>query len=146
MPKLDFLKNLFSSGASKLVESVGTAIDETVTNSEEKMELKRQMQQQIETFVENTTNAAAGVVTTEANGNWLQRSWRPIVMLSFAFIVVYQYFLAPVFNLTRIELPGQFWDLLEIGLGGYVVGRSVEKVVSNITDKMDIVPNKLKRK
>ena len=73
------------------------------------------------------------VILAEAKGNWLQRSWRPILMLSFGFIVIYVKFLAPVFYLTIPELEIEFWELLKIGIGGYVVGRSAEKISKNIT-------------
>jgi hypothetical protein len=54
-------------------------------------------------------------------------------MLAFGFIVIYVKFIAPVFNLTIPELEIEFWELLKIGIGGYVVGRSAEKISKNIT-------------
>ena len=73
------------------------------------------------------------VILAEAKGNWLQRSWRPILMLAFGFIVIYVKFIAPLFGLPIPTLENEFWDLLQLGIGGYVVGRSVEKVAGNIT-------------
>ena len=76
------------------------------------------------------------VIIAEAQGNWLQKSWRPILMLSIVAIVVNNYILFPYFSLfgasaTLLELPDKLWNLLTIGVGGYVVGRSAEKVVEN---------------
>ena len=53
-------------------------------------------------------------------------------MLVFVFIIANNYIIAPyakaLFDVELIlELPPQMWDLLKIGLGGYVVGRSAEK-------------------
>ena len=73
------------------------------------------------------------VIIAEAKGNWLQRSWRPILMLSFGFIVIYVKFIAPLFDLKIPELENEFWNLLQLGIGGYVVGRSAEKIADNIT-------------
>ena len=73
------------------------------------------------------------IIVTEAKGNWLQRSWRPILMLAFGFIVIYVKFLAPLFDLKIPELENEFWNLLQLGIGGYVVGRSAEKISKNIT-------------
>jgi len=73
------------------------------------------------------------VITTEAKSeHWIVASWRPITMLVFVFIIANNYILAPYINLffevdLVLDLPPQMWDLLKIGLGGYVVGRSVEK-------------------
>ena len=37
---------------------------------------------------------------------------------------------------TEFRLSGEAWTLLQIGLGGYVVGRSVEKIAPKVTDAM----------
>ena len=73
----------------------------------------------------------ASVLTTEMQGNWLQRSWRPLLMLSLVLIIVNNYILFPYFpdTLTMLDLPEQLWTLLTIGVGGYVGGRSIEKAV-----------------
>jgi len=72
----------------------------------------------------------------ELSGNWLQRSWRPILMLSIVAVVVNNYILYPYLSLfgvqtTMLELPDKLWSLMEIGVGGYIVGRSAEKVVES---------------
>ena len=54
-------------------------------------------------------------------------------MLAFGFIVIYVKFLAPLFDLKIPELENEFWNLLQLGIGGYVVGRSAEKISKNIT-------------
>lgn len=73
------------------------------------------------------------VIIAEAQGNWLQKSWRPILMLAIVAIVVNNYILFPYVNLfgakaMMLELPDKLWNLLTIGVGGYVVGRSAEKI------------------
>ncbi len=60
--------------------------------------------------------------------HWLQKSWRPIVMLAFTFIVL----LGAFIPIPLLENTSEFWNLLEIGLGGYVIGRSIEKVTGKI--------------
>ena len=72
--------------------------------------------------------ARAAVLVEEARGSWLQRSWRPLVMLTFAVIVLVGTFV----SLPILDDTSRFWDLLEIGLGGYVVGRSGEKMATAI--------------
>lgn len=72
-------------------------------------------------------------ILAEANGDsWLQRNWRPLTMLSFVSIIVNNYIIYPYLSLFWSEapvlpVPVDLWDLIKIGLGGYVVGRSVEK-------------------
>ena len=57
-------------------------------------------------------------------------------MLTFVAIVANNYLIYPYISLfwnsaPLLELPPDLWGLLKIGLGGYVVGRSAEKVASN---------------
>ncbi len=63
----------------------------------------------------------------ELQGNWLQRSWRPVLMLAFTYIIVHNYVFVPVLGLVAAEIPPDMWALLKLGVGGYVVGRSAEK-------------------
>lgn len=64
------------------------------------------------------------IITAEAAGQGvLQRSWRPITMLTFLALVV-----CDSFGWLANPLAPQAWTLLQIGLGGYTVGRSVEKI------------------
>lgn len=82
------------------------------------------------------TRAAGAVVKAEAEStHFLTASWRPITMLVFVFIVANNYIIAPYVMLffsvdVALETPAELWDLIKIGLGGYVMGRSVEKAVA----------------
>jgi hypothetical protein len=82
-------------------------------------------------------NAAAGeIIKAEAQSeHWLTSAWRPITMLSFVAIIVNNYILAPYAMLffdvnVALETPPDLWDLIKIGLGGYVMGRSAEKAIA----------------
>lgn len=86
---------------------------------------------QLQTFL-----AGAGIVKAEAqSANWLTAAWRPITMLTFVVLIV-----ARIFGFTSEHVgPAEYmqlWDLVKLGLGGYVVGRSVEKVVPGIVEAM----------
>ena len=70
----------------------------------------------------------AALLQEEGKGNWLQRSWRPLVMLTFAAVILIGTFT----NISILSDTSRFWDLLEIGLGGYVVGRSGEKILMTL--------------
>lgn len=53
-------------------------------------------------------------------------------MLIFALIILYAYVLAPLAGLPSVPIPGDMWALLQIGFGGYILGRSAEKVTKNM--------------
>jgi hypothetical protein len=69
---------------------------------------------------------------SELSGNWLQRSWRPILMLSFTYIIVHNYIIVPIFSIPAVDIPPDMWQLLKLGVGGYVLGRSGEKIAEKI--------------
>lgn len=76
--------------------------------------------------------AQANVIMSELNSqNWLASCWRPIMMLTFLVLIVSAWFgfIPPNMNPAMID---HVFTLLEIGMGGYVVSRSVEKIVSTI--------------
>ena len=84
---------------------------------------------------------SAGIVTAEANSeHWLAANWRPITMLTFVFIIANNYIIYPYLSLffaeaPILEIPPDMWELLKIGLGGYVVSRGVEKSIKNYKAK-----------
>ena len=124
--------NWFTGG---LVTEVGKVIDNLFTSDEERLKAKNEVFKVLQEQQLKLQQLQTEIILAEANGNWLQRSWRPILMLSFGFIVIYVKFIAPLFSLPIPPLEDEFWDLLQLGIGGYVVGRSVEKVAKNIIIK-----------
>ena len=135
---MKFWNKLIKGSATELTKSVGDAIDGIITNDEEKLEAKAKLTEIVTSKLTDVAEFQKEVLVTEISGTKLQRSWRPIVMLAFAFIVVYTYFIAPVFGLTKTELDPFFWEMLKLGLGGYVIGRSVEKVADRVTKNIDV--------
>ena len=68
-----------------------------------------------------------GVVKAEAQSeHWLTANWRPITMLTFVALIVLRMFGLTDNSITDDEYL-KLWELVEIGLGGYVVSRGVEK-------------------
>lgn len=125
----------------KIFKPAAELIDEVITSKEEKMKLnnelfkmKQELSMQMWNYEQKLLEKRSSVIQGEVQGNWLQRSWRPILMLAFGFIIVYQYFIGPVFGLMSVDLPEGFWLLLELGVGGYVIGRSVEKITPSISN------------
>jgi len=116
-----------------VVKEVGNVIDKLFTSEEERINAKNEMLKVLKEQQLELQRLQTDVILAEAKGNWMQRSWRPILMLAFGFIVIYVKFIAPLFSLPIPPLENEFWDLLQLGIGGYVVGRSVEKVAGNIT-------------
>lgn len=77
--------------------------------------------------------AAVSIIVAEASGNWLQRSWRPLMMLTFTGLIVARWLGWTAPNLSPAEYD-HLWSIVELGIGGYVIGRSVEKVVPSVAE------------
>ena len=79
--------------------------------------------------------AAAGIVKTEAaSAHWLAANWRPITMLTFVGLIVARWFGFSAPGLSEAEALA-LWDIVQLGLGGYVIGRTVEKVAPVVMRK-----------
>jgi hypothetical protein len=82
------------------------------------------------------SKGAADIVKTEAaSSNFLTASWRPITMLVFVVLITARWFGLAAPNLQEAEYL-KLWDIVQLGLGGYVIGRSVEKIIPGIADAL----------
>lgn len=113
---------------TNLVSAVGEIVDRLTLPGREKKQLETDILQLLIAVEEKTITEQAAAIREEARGNWLQRSWRPIVMLVLTLIILAGTFL----NLPILADTSRFWDLLEIGLGGYIIGRGSEQLVSSL--------------
>jgi hypothetical protein len=102
-------------------------------------EYQLKMQDSLQKYNTEIIKQQGNIVKAEAQSeSWIARNWRPITMLTFVFIIANNYIIYPYLSLfgipsTALNIPPDMWELLKIGLGGYVVGRSVEKAVKNYT-------------
>lgn len=114
-------------------------IDQVHTSDEERMDAKGRLLDKMITLITNaleyearTLEARAKIVEAEAkSNNPLTAAWRPITMLTFLAIVVGSAFGWIDANNLK-DVPEQMWTLLQIGIGGYIGGRSAEKVAGSI--------------
>jgi len=74
------------------------------------------------------TSRAEIVKTEAASEHWLAANWRPILMLTFGALIVARWFGWAAPNLSEAEYL-KLWSIVELGLGGYVIGRSAEKII-----------------
>ena len=127
------MKKILDFLTGSVIGEIGKVIDNLFTTDEERLEAKNKIFQVIQEKELELQKMQTDIIIAEAKGNWLQRSWRPILMLAFGFIVIYVKFLAPLCGFTIPPLENEFWNLLQLGIGGYVVGRSAEKIAKSVT-------------
>ena len=104
-------------------------IDKVVLDKDQAEQLKADIAMQAMRQDSEELRAATSIILAEATGDsWLQRNWRPLLMLWFAGLVG-----AHWLGFTPPNLPEpvviNLLDIVQVGVGGYVLGRSGEKMV-----------------
>ena len=134
--------NLFSligqifKPAAELVDNIHTSEDEKLARKAQMLELQVQFLEYALEYEQDQLKQKAKIITAEANSeSWVTRSWRPITMLAFVACTM-----AYWFGLTPDTLPESAVDnmftLIQIGVGGYIGGRSAEKSVPAVIRAM----------
>lgn len=129
-------------GTDATPDAVTTAIASDPTNAAKILALQNEHEETLNRmqldYATAIVNAQGGVVKAEASSSsWLAANWRPILMLSFTAIIVVNYLVVPIagwfgLRVAPLVLPPDLWTLLKIGVGGYVLGRSGEKIATSM--------------
>jgi len=132
------IQQLLSAGLGKAVDNVlGRFFEDKDKAAEAAQELRLAMLDHEQT----AQQVARDVVVAEAKSeHWITSAWRPLVMIMFAVMIGNNFIVAPYLDAifgtsVMFDMPEQAWNLLSVGLGGYVVGRSAEKVMKEYKKK-----------
>ena len=115
------------SPAMSLIDELHTSEDERLSAKSRMLELQIRAAAQAQEYDKQLLESRTRIIEAEIGSGWLANSWRPISMLVLLTLVV-----ADSFGLLAFRLSEDAWTLFQIGLGGYVVGRSGEKIVREI--------------
>ena len=119
-----------------LAPIIGQIVGSLFPDPTEKAKAEAEAMRQLLAHQGEIEAAAAKIIQTEAaSTHWLAANWRPLTMITFTALIVARWmgWVAP--NLSEAEYL-KLWSIIEFGLGGYVVGRSVEKVAPSIATAM----------
>jgi len=83
------------------------------------------------------TYSQAGTLKDSGEEFTFQNAWRPVLMFAITAILFINYGLMPLLRIftdraETLNLPGDFFTVLMIGIGTAVAGRSGEKVAKTI--------------
>ena len=127
-----------------IIDSVRGVVDDLNTSGEEKLEaqrklveIERQFNIRMAELDQQWAAVQADVIKTEAQSqSYLTRTWRPITMLFFVFIIGVIVFTGGYVNGHKLEneFVMKILDIVQYGLSGYVVGRTAEKIVPRVTE------------
>jgi hypothetical protein len=128
------------SAIAPLAKILFSTIEKAVPDKDLQERLKAQLNEQLLKSSTEELKAAASIVEAEAKAGWFTASWRPLLMYVLIFVLVFNYIFAPIIKMFTdlvigFDLPGDVWTLLQIGLGGYVVGRSGESIAKSLANR-----------
>lgn len=118
--------------ATAVLTAAQGEIEKAVLESQTKLE---------ESHAKEMESQASVLRAEMTNKNWLSESWRPILMLTFTFIIGAHYIIFPIIRTFGVIIPNlalsdQLWTLLTIGVNGYIFTSSAEKMMPHISSIM----------
>lgn len=117
-----------------LAPIVGQIVGSLFPDPTEKAKAEAEAMRQLLAHQGEIEAAAAKIIQTEAaSTHWLAANWRPLTMITFTALIVARWFGWAAPGLSEAEYL-KLWSIVEFGLGGYVIGRSVEKISGPIAD------------
>lgn len=123
----DLIAGIFKP-AAELVDNLHTSDAERLAAKGHLLDVQAAAMQRVFDYEKSTLEARSKIVHAEASSkHWLTANWRPITMLTFLVLVV-----GDALGFLPNDLNAEAWTLLEIGLGGYVIGRSGEKIAETL--------------
>ena len=132
---------------SSLAGPLGTVAERYFDNKDDQAAFKNAVELEILKNQKSFEDLSANIVLAEAQSeHWLTAAWRPFTMILFALVIainilIIPYIVVPILWMVGVpvpefmEIPDQVWTLITIGLGGYVGGRSGEKMVKAWKEK-----------
>lgn len=120
--------------AAELIDNLHTSTEEKLEQKRLLLEVQGRAMDRVHEYNTALLEGQARIVNSEAKSeHWVTATWRPIVMLGLFSLVMLD-----SFGWLPNRLSEEAWLLLQIGLGGYVVGRSVEKGVKTYREKPNV--------
>ena len=124
---VDLIKGVFEP-TMKMIDEVHTSEEERINAKANLLKVQASAMEMAFNYEREGLLARASIVEAEAKSEHvITATWRPIVMLTFCALAV-----GDALAILPNPLAPEAWTLLQLGLGGYVVGRSAEKVVKSI--------------
>lgn len=134
---------MFGALALPIIDIIGKVLDKAIPDAETRERAKAEITAQLLANDKVLTEAARDVVVAEAKGeSWLQRNWRPMLMVAIMGLLLWNGMVLPILSaMTGVDLaklqawdsmPSAMWSLLQIGVGGYVIGRTGEKIADAV--------------
>lgn len=128
------------SALAPILSKVFDVVDKSIADKDLAAKLKAELNTQLIQSGTEELKASARIIEAEAKAGLFSSSWRPLLMYVLIAILIWNYILSPIILLifhvnSQVVLPTDVWTVLQIGLGGYVAGRSAEAVARTLANR-----------
>ena len=128
------------SALTPILSKVFDVVDKSIADKDLAAKLKAELNTQLIQSGTEELKASARIIEAESKAGWFASSWRPLLMYVLIAILIWNYILSPIILLifhvnSQVVLPTDVWTVLQIGLGGYVVGRSGESIARTLANR-----------
>ena len=119
-----------------LVPILGKALGNLIPDATARAQAEAEIAKQLLASSAELERAAGEIVLAEARSeHFLAACWRPILMLTFGGLIVARWLGYSAPGISEAEVL-KLWDIVQLGLGGYVIGRSAEKIAPQVVSAL----------
>jgi hypothetical protein len=121
-----------------LAPLVADIVKEAIPDADKRVEAESKVRLALLENSQQLEASASQIILAEAKSeHWMAASWRPLLMMVITAIVAWNYLIGGIIEAIigrdiLIPLPDEMWTLLTVGVGGYTIGRSGEKIAKNL--------------
>ena len=118
------------------IEPVAAIVNKAVKDKDLAAKINHDIFTQLMSAETTHMKEAASIIRAEANSeSWLTSNWRPLIMIWLGVLIgLYWFGFAPDYLVESPATVQDLFDLLKLGIGGYIMGRSGEKIVKTIAE------------
>ena len=123
------------SGFSDIIKVFKPSPEQKAAAESMLTKLESQANKDLLDYEQKIISEKASIIRAEAGSDsWLAKSWRPLTMVTFVALIAAHWFGFTPENLPESEVE-MVMDIIHLGIGGYVVGRSAEKILPKVMNK-----------
>ena len=128
---------------SAIIETVGGIVGKFVKDKDLETKLSAELSSELNDIFLKELEAQKEIIKAEVGAGGVATTWRPHLMYLFMFIIAFNAIAVPIAFVFGIQLPvldamnaipDQMWTLITVAMGGYILGRSGEKIIKNFKE------------